>query len=309
MSYNRRRLDSSAIVALVPVVVLLPIWLVAIGIIWLPLKVTTDVSYWFFALMAMLFGVVLFSRPVQRLVFVRMLGARTPSSQELNVLEPAWRIVAQANHLSPSRFVLAVVDSFETNAFACGGHLLVVSSDAISNFDQPELTGVLAHELSHHMGGHTVALTITQWMSVPIIALAHAGLWLRDIGKRATTSSAAPSGAVRILVGALTGILTALSFALISGLNSACALSSRIGRASEYRADARALQMGFGHELLSALKQVAAKQKPSTKTVRPLVTISSHPPATTRVAKLEAMLKRDVAHKTRPRRHRQDRWR
>ncbi|TSA53608.1 MAG: hypothetical protein D4R44_03360 [Actinobacteria bacterium] len=309
MSNNRRRLDSSAIVALVPVVVLLPIWLVAIGIIWLPLKVTTDVSYWFFALMAMLFGVVLFSRPVQRLVFVRMLGARAPSSQELNVLEPAWRIVAQANHLSPSRFVLAVVDSFETNAFACGGHLLVVSSDAISNFDQAELTGVLAHELSHHMGGHTVALTITQWMSVPIIALAHAGLWLRDFGKRATTSAAAPTAAVSILVGALTTILTALSFALISGLNSACALSSRIGRASEYRADARALQMGFGHELLSALKQVAAKQKPSTKTVRPLVTISSHPPAATRVAKLEAMLKRDVAHKTRPRRHRQDRWR
>ena len=142
-----------------PVVALLPVWLIAIGLIWLPLGMASDVSYFFFASMVMLFGVILFSRPVQRIVFARMLGARPPTSRELLALQPAWNIVSQANHFSSNRFVLAVVDSDETNAFACGGHLLVVSSYAIDHLRQDQLTGVLAHELSHHMGGHTVALS------------------------------------------------------------------------------------------------------------------------------------------------------
>ena len=127
MNQTHRRLDISAIAATAPVVALLPVWLIAIGFIWLPLKLTSDVSYVFFASMSMLFGVILFSRPVQRLVFARMLGARSPTPHELLMLQPAWNIVSQANHFSPNRFVLAIDDSDETNAFACGGHLLVVS--------------------------------------------------------------------------------------------------------------------------------------------------------------------------------------
>ena len=287
-----------------PVVALLPVWLIAIGLIWLPLKLISDVSYFFFSSMAMLFGVVLFSRPVQRIVFARMLGARQPTQHELLALQPAWNVVSQANHFLPNRFVLAVVDSNETNAFACGGHLLVVSSYAIEHLRQDQLTGVLAHELSHHMGGHTVALTISQWMSLPVVGLARLGIWIRNSAQRATSKFTEQYVAARFFVQALTTLLTAISYLLLSGFKAAQVLNSKVGRASEYRADARAAQMGFGHELVSALRNVDRHEVQKGMRLRPTLSTSTHPPAGTRVAKLEALLKRDLAHKRRSiRRH------
>jgi len=287
-----------------PVVALLPVWLIAIGLIWLPLKLISDVSYFFFSSMAMLFGVVLFSRPVQRIVFARMLGARQPTQHELLALQPAWNVVSQANHFLPNRFVLAVVDSNETNAFACGGHLLVVSSYAVEHLRQDQLTGVLAHELSHHMGGHTVALTISQWMSLPVVGLARLGIWIRNSAQRATSKFTEQYVAARFFVQALTTLLTAISYLLLSGFKAAQVLNSKVGRASEYRADARAAQMGFGHELVSALRNVDKHEVQKGMRLRPTLSTSTHPPAGTRVAKLEALLKRDLAHKRRSiRRH------
>jgi Zn-dependent protease with chaperone function len=287
-----------------PVVALLPVWLIAIGLIWLPLKLISDVSYFFFSSMAMLFGVVLFSRPVQRIVFARMLGARQPTQHELLALQPAWNVVSQANHFLPNRFILAVVDSNETNAFACGGHLLVVSSYAIEHLRQDQLTGVLAHELSHHMGGHTVALTISQWMSLPVVGLARLGIWIRNSAQRATSKFTEQYVAARFFVQALTTLLTAISYLLLSGFKAAQVLNSKVGRASEYRADARAAQMGFGHELVSALRNVDKHEVQKGMRLRPTLSTSTHPPAGTRVAKLEALLKRDLAHKRRSiRRH------
>ena len=304
MNQTHRRLDISAIAATAPVVALLPVWLIAIGFIWLPLKLTSDVSYVFFASMSMLFGVILFSRPVQRLVFARMLGARSPTPHELLMLQPAWNIVSQANHFSPNRFVLAIDDSDETNAFACGGHLLVVSSYAINHLRQDQLTGVLAHELSHHMGGHTVALTISQWMSLPIIGLARLGIWIRNFTQRVTSQFTERYVVVRFLIRALTFLLTGILYLLLCGFSAAQALNNRVGRASEYRADARAAQMGFGHELISALNNVDKHENQKGMRLRPMLSTSTHPPAGTRVAKLEALLKRDVAHKRRSiRRH------
>ena len=287
-----------------PVVALLPVWLIAIGLIWLPLKLISDVSYLFFSSMAMLFGVVLFSRPVQRIVFARMLGARQPTQHELLALQPAWNVVSQANHFLPNRFVLAVVDSNETNAFACGGHLLVVSSYAVEHLRQDQLTGVLAHELSHHMGGHTVALTISQWMSLPVVGLARLGFWIRNSAQRATSKFTEQYVAAHFFVQALTTLLTAISYLLLSGFKAAQVLNSKVGRASEYRADARAAQMGFGHELVSALRNVDKHEVQKGMRLRPTLSTSTHPPAGTRVAKLEALLKRDLAHKRRSiRRH------
>ena len=44
------------------------------------------------------------------------------------------------------RFVIAVLPIDELNAFACGGHLVVVTSYAIYTLPRDELSGVLAHE-------------------------------------------------------------------------------------------------------------------------------------------------------------------
>lgn len=256
MNTAHRRADLSAVTAFAPVVALLPVWLVAIAIYWIPFRIYGNVPYLLFALCCMLFGVVLFSRPVQRLVFARLLDARAPATTEKELLDAAWKVVAQANHLPTSRFVLAVVDSDDVNAFACGGHLLVVSSFSIEHLTHDELCGVLAHELSHHMGGHTIALTISQWMSLPIMLLAQAGLALRTFNNTATGMLAERYPSVRIFGKIISVVLISLSRVLLTGLIVSQVLSNAVGKSAEYHADEGAYKIGFGRELLHALRRV-----------------------------------------------------
>ena len=70
---------------------------------------------------------------------------------------PLWRAIALANELPPDRYILRVLPSDELNAYVCGGHLVVVTTFALAELPRRELAGVLAHELSHHLGMHTVA--------------------------------------------------------------------------------------------------------------------------------------------------------
>lgn len=289
-------------------IALLPVWLLATALLWLPCKIFGDVSFVFFAVMLMLLGVVLFSRPVQRLVFARLMGARSPSPREEQRLQPAWRDVAQANHFSPQRFVLAVADGNDINAFACGGHLLVVSSFAIENLNGEQLSGVLAHELSHHMGGHTVALTVAQWMSLPVIAFARVGFYLQKIAQAAVETFAKNYPRAQIFGRIIAELLRAMAWIFQAGLIAAQKSSNFVGRASEYRADARALEMGFGRELLSALKQVVNDTTAAQADAGSLL-FSSHPPASTRVARLEAMLRPEWTTKRNLRRQRAQRGR
>ena len=286
-----RRVDYSAFTAVLPVVALLPPWLVAVFLFWIPFALLSNVGFTVFALAALFLGVVLFSRPVQRLVFVRMLGARTPTHSELERLEPLWRDVAQANHFGTNRFVLAVADGDDLNAFACGGHLLVVSSFAIDNLTDDELTGVLAHELSHHLGGHTIALTVAQWMSLPVIAVSRVGFMVRNLSDRATVAVSRRYPKLRFIGIAVSFVLTLASRVMLLGLVVAQLLGNAVGRGAEYQADRRAFDMGFGAELLSALKHVAPRQPRQDTTAMSAVVLMSHPPAGTRIARLEAMIR------------------
>ena len=168
-SQRSRQADGSAVTALAPVVALLPAWAVTIALLWWVTSPLHNISYFLFAIVALTVGAALFVRPIQQFVLVRLLGARTPNRDERDRLQRAWLVVAQASHVPASRFILAIADGDEVNAFACGGHLMVVSSYAVNELDHDELCGVLAHELSHHLGLHTVALTVSQWLSLPVV--------------------------------------------------------------------------------------------------------------------------------------------
>ncbi len=181
-----RRVESGAVWAFIPVVALTPLWLVALVAFWLPVQWLLPVRFAWWAGIHLLTSALLFIPVVQRHVFARLLGTRLPTHVEREHLDRAWQVVARSSGVSPDRFVLAVIDEDELNAFACGGHLLVVSSFAVRELPTDELTGVLAHELAHHLGSHTVALTIGQWMSLPIIALARLGWFLQNVAQAAT---------------------------------------------------------------------------------------------------------------------------
>lgn len=281
-------MESSALVALAPVVPLVPLNLLALAVFWLPVHLVWRVSFPAFALGYLLGGLMLFLRPVQSLVLTRLLGARPPSRSERARIETAWRSVLQAARLPSRRYVLAVLPADELNAFACGGHLVIITTLAIETLPRDELAGVLAHELSHHLGFHTVALTIAQWLSVPVLVLARIGFFLQNVASAATSSYASHSAALTAVGRVVSAVLTAVSWVFLSGLLAANTVANLTGRGSEFQADQRAVMLGFGRELSSALRRVAANggsDRPMSWRDRLAAT---HPPARTRVARIEA---------------------
>jgi Zn-dependent protease with chaperone function len=121
---------------------------------------------------------------------------------------------------------------------------MVVSRWAVDNLTEDELTGVLAHELSHHLGMHTVALTVNQWLTIPVVLFARVGYFLQNVAQAA--------------------------------------------------GDTRAVEMGFGRQLLRSLRRVidaGGGERPAHWRDR---LVTAHPPARTRVARIEAQLRRQA---------------
>lgn len=288
MSATSRQIESSAIAALAPAITVLPISLVALAVFWAPLHLIWDIGFGWFVIGYLAAAVLLFVRPVQVTVLTRLLGARRPDRGEGARLETAWRSVLEAARLPPRRYVLAVLPSDELNAFACGGHLVVVTTLAIDTLPRDELAGVLAHELSHHLGFHTVALTFAQWLSVPVLLLARIGFFLQNVASAATSSYASHSAALTAVGRIMSALLTAASWVFLAGLIAANTVGNVAGKGAEFQADARAVQLGFGRELSSALRRVVSMGGGN----RPLGWRerlgATHPPARTRIARIEA---------------------
>jgi Peptidase family M48 len=214
---TRRHVESSALTALLPAVAVVPVWLAALFVVWLPLQLVWDVSFVLFAGGYFVAGVVLFVRPVQVRLIAPLLGARRPTRDERAALETSWRSVLQANCLPRGRYALAVLQADDLNAFACGGHLVIVTSYAIETLPRDELAGVLAHELSHHLGFHTVALTVSQWLSMPVLLLARIGFFLQNVATAATDTFAKSSTSLTTIGRFVSGMLTAVSWVFLAG--------------------------------------------------------------------------------------------
>lgn len=289
---RQRRIDGYAVAAIAPVVALLPAWLVAVAAVWWIVQFFTNIPFPVFAVVWLLAGALLFLRPVQRLVLIRLLGARMPTRDENDALQSAWRPVAQANHIPVGKFVLSVTDSDDLNAFASGGHLVVVSSWAINNLSRKELSGVLAHELSHHMGMHTIALTVGQWLSIPIIVLAQVGFFFQNIAHAATDTFTRQSSGASLIGRTIAGTLTIISWVFLSMISLSQIISNVAGKGAEFKADETVVAMGFGRELRDALRLVIASGNGERATHWRDRIVTAHPPARTRVARIEAQLRK-----------------
>jgi Zn-dependent protease with chaperone function len=286
-SSRGRGVEGSAFSAVLPVLALVPIWLLALGLVWLVVRIWWQISFPWFAAGHLALSLLMFWKPLQSVVLMRLLGARHATPEQALRLEPAWRSVAQQLNLSPRKFRLAVLDSDELNAFACGGSLLVVTSYAIEILPRDEMMGVLAHELAHHLGFHTVSLTIRQWMSLPIFLLAQIGFFMDNVAVAATSSFARQSPVLRAVGGILGAVLRVVSWIFLSGLLVSNALANVVGQRAEFDADRRAVEMGFGRELAVALRR--ASESPSGIAPNPSRFANSHPSARTRMRRIEAL--------------------
>ncbi|MEO7398373.1 MAG: M48 family metalloprotease [Ilumatobacteraceae bacterium] len=280
-----------------PIVTLVPVWLLALAVFWLPVRWIWDVPFWLFALGHLCAVVVMFWRPLQTVLVMRMLGGRRATPDQARRLEPAWRSVAQQLGIEPRRYALAVLPSDELNAFACGGSLLVVTSYAIETLPRDEMTGVLAHELAHHLGFHTVALTVRQWLSLPIFLLAQVGFFLQNVATAATGSYVSHSSALSAVGRLISAVLKAFSWIFLLGLLISNRIADRAGRRAEFEADRRAVVMGFGRELATALRRVEQYERSGrgtdTSTLRATLVLT-HPSARSRVQRIEALRRREA---------------
>jgi len=274
-----------------PVVAILPFTLLALLLVWLPLGWLTDVRYWWVVLGFGAAGLLLFVRSIQVLVLTPLLRARRPTAAEAEIIEPLWAQIAQANGLPASRYVVRVLPTDELNAFACGGHLVLVTSFAVHELSQAQLRGVLAHELSHHLGLHTVAITIGHWLSAPVVVLARVGFFLENVGHASAGSFGQKSPVVATVGKVVAIVMHALSWIFTAALRGSDAVANLVGHSSEFEADRRAVRMGFGRELASALRELLARgtaRRPIGWRAR---LAASHPPARTRVARIEALMR------------------
>jgi Zn-dependent protease with chaperone function len=288
---STRHVEAAAVSAFGPTLVILPFCLLALFLAWLLVRLAWDVPYWLFALGYCVAAVLLFVRPIQALVLTPLFGARRPSAYERRVIEPLWRRIARMNDLPSERYIIRVLPLDEVNAFACGGHLVVVTTFAIEELPENELAGVLAHELSHHLGMHTVALTVRHWWSLPVVILARVGFWLENVATAATNAFASNSPLMTALGRIVSALLTVLSWPFLAALYAADAVGNVVGHGSEFQADQRAVRMGYGRNLAAALRRVIALGGGQRSVGWRERLAATHPPARTRVARIEAMLR------------------
>lgn len=274
-----------------PVLALLPAWLTAMSLIWFVVAIPFDTSYVTFIGTTALASVVMFLPATQRIFVTRMLGVRTPDRDERRRLDTAARMVLAAARTPKRRFVFAIDESSDVNAFACGGHILVVSSFALDKLDDDELLGVVAHEFSHHLGAHTVGLSFAQWFSLPVLLFARLGEFTRKVARSPLRRLEATEGAARHIARALDVVLRGFSWLFGATLVTAQRLNDLVGRDAEFHADRRVVELGFGRQLSRALTHVAARDGSSIGRSRHERIFSSHPPARTRIARIEALLR------------------
>lgn len=288
---RERRIERSAFTALVPVVALAPFWLLAMAIVWVPIRLLTGVPFWVVPTVWVVLGGLLFVPAVQVAVLSPLFGARKPHDDELAIIRPIWRDLAVRANLPQYRYVIRVIDSDDLNAFACGGHLVIVTSFAVQHLTPRELSGVLAHEISHHLGWHTAALTVGHWLSLPVVLLARFGFFLQNVARAATDAFASHSAALTALGRVVASLLTAVSWVFLAALYASDALSNIVGHGSEFEADRRAVRMGYGRDLADALRVVIQLGGGARAVGWRARLAASHPPARTRVARIEAMMR------------------
>lgn len=169
--------------------------------------------------------------------------------------------------------------------------MVVTTSFSLRNLNQRELAGVFAHELSHHLGLHTISLTLIHWYSLPIIALARIGFALKNIARAATETFVAHSSALTAVGTVIAGVLTGVSWVFLSVLYASDAVGNLVGHRSEFDADQRSVQLGYGNELVAALNRVITFGGGQRSIGWRQRLRASHPPARTRVARIEAALR------------------
>jgi Zn-dependent protease with chaperone function len=240
---------------------------------------------WVIPVLWLLSGAALFVPPIESAVSRMSFGIRRPTEGELRKLAFPWQAVCQVAGVDSSRYLLLVQDSRAINAFAAGGRTVAVTRTAL-RLPPQQLEAVLAHELGHHLSGHTVVSMLAWWYALPAHAVTYligmAARLVLFVGRIFASFGSALGAAVSLVVALL--LLATLVFInfwliLIPFTASLLAWASRLG---EFRADRTAALLGYAPALIEVLHSWGARElnagRPAGLRAKMLAT---HPPLPT----------------------------
>ncbi|MFD4675909.1 M48 family metalloprotease [Lentzea sp. NPDC058450] len=252
MRAARRRFDISALTELLLGV---PTVLSSLLIIALIGRAVTPQALWLLPAVWFASGAVVFVPAVDKVLAVLAHRLRKPTRTESAVLEPILNEVCGAAGVEPRRYWLRVQNSKEINAMAVGGHVVGVSTAAMQ-LPPDQLEAVLAHELGHHLAGHTKISLLRWWYELParitIGAVLMVGLGIYVAGHKLGTPTARVVSVVLVLALAVAAIAMSPWVLLVPVIAPLMALQSR---RAELHADRVAAEMGYGPLLLEVLQR------------------------------------------------------
>jgi heat shock protein HtpX len=231
------------------------------------------------------------SLQMSRWIAKRATGVRLVDGQS-GVAELDWlhatvgRLARQSNLPMPE---VGVYDSPEVNAFATGPSksrsLVAVSSGLLRAMRQPEVEGVLAHEVAHIGNGDMVTMTLLQGV-INAFVMFFARLIAFAMRSNDSRSGQGASWMVVIMLEIVLGILGSLITAWFS-------------RQREFRADRGGASLAGRDRMLAALQRLAANRELVDTQHQALATLkingtrgwmvffSTHPPLEARIAALQ----------------------
>ncbi|MFB8282658.1 M48 family metalloprotease [Nocardia colli] len=219
-------------------------------------------------------GIAVFLRPAEYVIARAFFRYRQPTVPEQQRLDHIWGLVTRRAGVRADKYRLWLEDSDDLNASAAAGHIVAVTRGALT-VPPLQLEALLAHELGHHLGGHSWATLLTYWYSLPGRLLVRALRWSTQLvfalvtGFTLGAAGGALGGRVgsetaNFLIGIVVRLFPLLWLALITWffylihpllvlLWAVPFALAWFGRHQEIDADRVAAQLGYGPALLEVL--------------------------------------------------------
>lgn len=245
---------------------------------------------WLIPVLWILSGAALFARPVETTLAPLLYGARRPIDAEWHAMAAPWWAVCARAGIDGSRYLLLVQDSTDVNAFAAGGRTVAVTRASL-HLHPSQLEAVLAHELGHHLSGHTMVSTLAWWYALPARAAAllvgYAVRFVLAVGRIFQAFGNGLGALVSVLAALL--LLTVLMFLsfwllLIPLTAPLLALASRLG---EFQADRTAALLGYGPALVQVLTMWLTSGDTGQRIGVRARMLASHPSHADRIRRLQ----------------------
>ncbi len=222
------------------------------------------------------FFVICILLPIQILTGSKMVGSRTGWKQADMSVPGERRVANLVEGLSLAAGLktqpkLYILPTTTPNAFAGGLKLentyIGVTRGLIDILDEPEMEGVLAHEMSHIIQRDILVSTVSIYLMSAAIVLggilfriARFNMFFGGRGSRRNSRDGGSSGSAIALI-ALAALLLSFVIRIVAQL-----VNLAISRKREYIADANAVRLcGYSEGLADALEKISASSKEYSK--------------------------------------------